>query len=43
MPIDHVGYEVSDYERAKAAYAKALAPLRKAGLVILRSDDPGAG
>ena len=27
MPIDHVGYAVSDYERAKAAYAKALAPL----------------
>jgi catechol 2,3-dioxygenase-like lactoylglutathione lyase family enzyme len=25
--IDHVGYGVSDYESAKAAYAKALAPL----------------
>jgi hypothetical protein len=21
VPIDHVGYEVSDYERAKTAYA----------------------
>jgi catechol 2,3-dioxygenase-like lactoylglutathione lyase family enzyme len=27
VPIDHVGYEVSGYERAKVAYAKALAPL----------------
>ena len=25
--IDHVGFPVSDYERAKAFYAKALAPL----------------
>jgi catechol 2,3-dioxygenase-like lactoylglutathione lyase family enzyme len=25
--IDHVGFSVSDYERAKAFYAKALAPL----------------
>ena len=25
--IDHVGFAVSDYERAKAFYAKALAPL----------------
>src|ERR1700730_17605448 len=25
--IDHLGFSVSDYERAKAFYAKALAPL----------------
>jgi catechol 2,3-dioxygenase-like lactoylglutathione lyase family enzyme len=25
--IDHIGFAVSDYERAKAFYAKALAPL----------------
>ena len=25
--IDHMGFSVSDYERAKAFYAKALAPL----------------
>src|SRR5205823_13930258 len=25
--IDHVGFPVSDYQRAKAFYAKALAPL----------------
>src|SRR5258708_38534605 len=25
--IDHLGFPVSDYERAKAFYAKALAPL----------------
>jgi catechol 2,3-dioxygenase-like lactoylglutathione lyase family enzyme len=25
--IDHMGFPVSDYERAKAFYAKALAPL----------------
>lgn len=24
--IDHLGFSVSDYERAKAFYAKALAP-----------------
>ena len=25
--IDHIGFPVSDYERAKAFYLKALAPL----------------
>jgi hypothetical protein len=25
--IDHIGFPVSDYERAKAFYVKALAPL----------------
>jgi catechol 2,3-dioxygenase-like lactoylglutathione lyase family enzyme len=25
--IDHLGFSVSDYERAKAFYGKALAPL----------------
>src|SRR5687768_10668292 len=27
LMIDHVGFPVSDYERAKAFYVKALAPL----------------
>ena len=26
--IDHIGFPVSNYERAKAFYTKALAPLR---------------
>jgi catechol 2,3-dioxygenase-like lactoylglutathione lyase family enzyme len=27
LMIDHIGFAVSDYARAKAFYAKALAPL----------------
>jgi catechol 2,3-dioxygenase-like lactoylglutathione lyase family enzyme len=33
--IDHVGFSVSDYARAKAFYEKALAPLGYA-LVAMR-------
>jgi catechol 2,3-dioxygenase-like lactoylglutathione lyase family enzyme len=46
--IDHIGFAVSDYERAKAFYANALAPL---GYVLVMevpaegnpSDAPAAG
>lgn len=46
--IDHVGFAVSDYERAKAFYARALAPL---GYTLVMevpaaanpSDHPAAG
>jgi catechol 2,3-dioxygenase-like lactoylglutathione lyase family enzyme len=37
--LDHVGLEVSDYERSKAFYAKALEPL---GLRLLMEPVPGA-
>jgi catechol 2,3-dioxygenase-like lactoylglutathione lyase family enzyme len=38
--LDHVGFTVSDYERSKAFYEKALAPL---GLTLLMEPIPGAG
>ena len=44
--IDHIGFPVSDYARAKAFYAKALAPL---GYVLImevqqnEQDAPAAG
>lgn len=34
--IDHLGFSVSDYERAKAFYARALAPLGYS-LIMARS------
>ena len=37
--IDHVGFPVSDYERAKAFYLKALAPL---GYSLIMEVTPGA-
>ena len=45
--IDHVGFPVSDYERSKAFYLKALAPLDY-GLVMevtqeQHGHDPAAG
>ena len=45
--IDHIGFPVSDYERAKAFYVKALAPLGY-GLVMevtqaQTGHDPAAG
>src|SRR6201991_1042740 len=47
LMIDHVGFPVSDYERAKAFYLKALAPLGY-GLVMEVTQeqtgrDPAAG
>jgi catechol 2,3-dioxygenase-like lactoylglutathione lyase family enzyme len=36
--IDHIGFAVSDYERAKAFYAKALAPL---GYTLVMEVDAG--
>ncbi len=38
--LDHVGLDVSDYERSKAFYEKALAPL---GLQLLMEPVPGIG
>jgi catechol 2,3-dioxygenase-like lactoylglutathione lyase family enzyme len=38
--LDHVGLDVSDYERSKAFYAEALAPL---GLKLLMEPVPGIG
>jgi catechol 2,3-dioxygenase-like lactoylglutathione lyase family enzyme len=38
--LDHVGFSVSDYERSKAFYEKALAPL---GLKLLLEPVPGIG
>src|SRR5690348_16242680 len=46
LMIDHIGFPVSDYERAKAFYLKALAPLDY-GLVMevtqQGAHDPAAG
>src|SRR5437667_949390 len=45
--IDHVGFPVSDYERAKAFYAKALAPLGYSLVMEVTQEqtghDPAAG
>ena len=38
--LDHVGLDVSDYERSKAFYTKALAPL---GMTLLMEPVPEAG
>jgi catechol 2,3-dioxygenase-like lactoylglutathione lyase family enzyme len=38
--LDHVGLNVSDYDRSKAFYGKALAPL---GLSLLMEPIPGVG
>lgn len=38
--IDHVGFSVSDYERSKAFYLKALAPL---GYSVFREGAPEGG
>ena len=37
--LDHVGFDVSDYERSRAFYEKALAPL---GMKLLMEPVPGA-
>jgi catechol 2,3-dioxygenase-like lactoylglutathione lyase family enzyme len=40
--IDHIGFPVSDYERAKAFYLKALAPLDYSLVVeVGQQDNPG--
>jgi catechol 2,3-dioxygenase-like lactoylglutathione lyase family enzyme len=44
--IDHVGFPVSDYERSKAFYGKALAPLGYGLVMEVRQDEhdsPAAG
>jgi catechol 2,3-dioxygenase-like lactoylglutathione lyase family enzyme len=38
--LDHVGFSVSDYDRSKAFYEKALAPL---GLTLLMEPVPEVG
>jgi catechol 2,3-dioxygenase-like lactoylglutathione lyase family enzyme len=44
--IDHIGFPVSDYERSKAFYTKALAPLGYTLVTEVRQDEhdsPAAG
>ena len=45
--IDHIGFPVSDYERAKAFYVKALAPLNYSLIMEVTQEqtghDPAAG
>jgi catechol 2,3-dioxygenase-like lactoylglutathione lyase family enzyme len=44
--IDHIGLPVADYERSKAFYTKALAPLGYTLIVEVRQDEhdsPAAG
>ncbi len=44
--IDHIGFPVSDYERAKAFYARALAPLGYELIMEVRQEtghDPAVG
>ncbi|WP_424628905.1 VOC family protein [Bradyrhizobium sp. SYSU BS000235] len=44
--IDHIGFSVSDYERAKAFYTKALAPLGYSLIMEVaqdQNDAPAAG
>ena len=46
--IDHIGFAVSDYKRAKAFYAKALAPLGYVLVMEVAAEDnpshaPAAG
>ncbi|HEY2231663.1 MAG TPA: VOC family protein [Xanthobacteraceae bacterium] len=44
--IDHIGFPVSDYERSKAFYTKALAPLGYTLIMEVRQDEhdsPAAG
>jgi catechol 2,3-dioxygenase-like lactoylglutathione lyase family enzyme len=43
--LDHIGFPVSDYERAKAFYLKALAPLGYSLIMEVsqqQSEDPPA-
>src|SRR6202140_94758 len=39
--IDHIGFSVSDYERAKAFYLKALAPLGYSLVMEVTKEQPG--
>ena len=41
--IDHMGFAVSDYKRAKAFYAKALAPLGYGLIMEVPADVPPSG
>ena len=39
--IDHIGFPVSDYERSRAFYLKALAPLDYSLVMEVRQERPG--
>jgi catechol 2,3-dioxygenase-like lactoylglutathione lyase family enzyme len=41
--IDHVGFAISDYERGKAFYTKALAPLGYALIMEVAAKDTASG
>lgn len=41
--IDHIGFPVSDYERAKAFYLKALAPLGYSLIMEVKQQDQTEG
>jgi catechol 2,3-dioxygenase-like lactoylglutathione lyase family enzyme len=41
--IDHVGFPVSDYERSKAFYGKALAPLGYTLIMEIAADRTESG
>ena len=41
--IDHLGMSVSDYERAKAFYARALAPLDYSLIMEVTAEQTGQG
>ena len=38
--IDHIGFPISDYERSKAFYLKALAPLDYVLIMEVKQDGP---
>jgi catechol 2,3-dioxygenase-like lactoylglutathione lyase family enzyme len=42
LMIDHIGFPVSDYERAKAFYLKALAPLDYSLVMEVTQEQTGA-
>jgi catechol 2,3-dioxygenase-like lactoylglutathione lyase family enzyme len=42
LMIDHLGFSVSDYERAKAFYAQALAPLGYSLIMEVAPEQTGA-
>lgn len=41
--IDHIGFPISDYEKSKAFYAKALAPLGYSLVMEVSGDINGSG
>jgi catechol 2,3-dioxygenase-like lactoylglutathione lyase family enzyme len=41
--LDHIGFSVSDFERSKAFYARALAPLGYTLIMEVRADQTATG